>query len=82
MSFAGSIKVPFDAGKKKEYMWVEVLRIDGTQVHGRLANEPRGVPSLKMGDPVTVGIDELNDWLYIDGRNRFGGFTSAVFSRR
>jgi uncharacterized protein YegJ (DUF2314 family) len=63
-------------------MWVEVLRIDGAQVQGRLANEPRGVPNLKMGDPDTVSIDELNDWLYIDGRNRFGGFTAAVLRRR
>jgi uncharacterized protein YegJ (DUF2314 family) len=51
-------------------------------VRGRLTNEPRGVPKLKIGDPVTVSIDQLNDWLYIDGRNRFGGFTSAVLSGR
>jgi len=79
---AFSIKVPFAAEDKDEFMWVEVLRIQGSQVQGRLANEPRNLPNLKMGDPVTVSVDDLNDWLYIDGRNRFGGFTAAVLRGR
>jgi uncharacterized protein YegJ (DUF2314 family) len=77
-----SVKVPFPAGDRMEFMWVQVDQIDGKTIHGRLANEPHNVPNLKMHDQVTVTTDQLNDWLYIDGRNRFGGFTAAVLSRR
>ena len=63
-------------------MWVEVGRFDGKTIHGKLANEPQFVSNVRLNDEVTVNLDDLNDWIYSNGKQMIGGFTSKVLEKR
>jgi uncharacterized protein YegJ (DUF2314 family) len=77
-----AVKVPFHEREENEYMWVEVSKLDGNNIHGTLVNEPKVISSLKLNDQVTVKLDDLNDWLYSDGKEMVGGFTAKVLERK
>jgi uncharacterized protein YegJ (DUF2314 family) len=77
-----AVKVPFRAGETNEHMWVEVLRLDGKVVHGKLVSEPKLVSNFKLDDEVTVNLDDITDWIFSDGKEMVGGFTSKVLEQR
>lgn len=77
-----AVKVPFREEDQTEHMWVEVSQLDGETIHGKLANEPKLIANLKLSDSVTVDLADVNDWIYSDGKQMIGGFTSAVLERR
>lgn len=58
-----------------ENMWVTDVDFDGLTLSGVLMNEPVWVSSINAGDPVSVSLDRLNDWVYVFGGRAFGGFT-------
>ena len=73
-----SAKFPFDAPDQKEFMWVEVLSIQGDTVVGRLGNDPVWVKDLKLGDEVTMKVSQLSDWMYLKDGEIVGGYTVKV----
>lgn len=71
-----SIKAPVTHQGKTEFIWVSVTSIEGARVYGELANEPGNLGALKLGSKVSVLVDELNDWCFVDAKgNLAGGFT-------
>ena len=79
-SFAA--KFPFDAPDQKEFMWVEVVSINGDTVVGRLGNDPVWVKDLKIGDQVKMKISELSDWMYLKDGEIVGGYTVKVLMEK
>ena len=77
-----AIKAPFTNGKETEYMWLLVSAIGEETVTGTLDNEPIYVRNVRVGETVTVSIDQVNDWLYTDGGELVGGFTNEVLNRQ
>jgi uncharacterized protein YegJ (DUF2314 family) len=77
-----AVKMPFHEDEKVEYMWVEVSKLDGNKIHGTLVSEPGMVSNLKLNDAVSVDLEDLNDWIFSDGKEMVGGFTSKVLERR
>jgi uncharacterized protein YegJ (DUF2314 family) len=78
-----AVKAPFATPRGGwEHMWVEVDRIDGETIAGRVSNDPGDVPNVKCGDSVTVKIADVEDWIYQDGTRMAGGFTAEVLKRR
>jgi uncharacterized protein YegJ (DUF2314 family) len=77
-----AVKVPFREAKEQEWMWVEVTRIDGDQIQGKLANQPELIRHVKLGDEVTVPRADVADWIYSAGERMVGGFTSKVLEGR
>jgi uncharacterized protein YegJ (DUF2314 family) len=73
-----AVKKAFQGSGKVEHMWIEVTAIDGQSILGRLANEPKHIPALKMKDPVTVQMDEIEDWFFVRGKEQVGGFQARV----
>ncbi len=65
-----------------EHTWVEVERMDGQTIWGKLANEPHKISGKKLGDPVAVPIGDVEDWIYHDGKTMIGGFTSKILQAR
>lgn len=65
-----------------EFPWMEVTKIHGEIIQGKLANEPISRDDLHEGDVVTTRLEDLNDWLYIDSDGeQQGGFTIPVLMR-
>jgi uncharacterized protein YegJ (DUF2314 family) len=75
------VKKAFQGEEKVEHMWIEVSAIEGVTIRGRLANEPKHVSSLKIKDPVTAQVDEIEDWLFLRGKEQVGGFQARVLKR-
>jgi len=73
-------KAPFGDPDDPEFMWLTVTGIDGDAIHGILDNDPVDVPDLTCGDPVSVQLEDLNDWLYLAGDEPCGGFTIAAIA--
>lgn len=75
------IKAEFSEGKRSEFMWVSVTRIDGDGVTGMLMNDPHELVDVHRGQPVEVQADQLNDWLYpLPDGDVAGGFTLKVLA--
>jgi uncharacterized protein YegJ (DUF2314 family) len=77
-----AVKKRFTDGEQPEHMWIEVFSIEGSTIYGRLANEPKYNPKLKIHDNVSALDSEIEDWLYNDGPTTVGGFQIAVFKNR
>lgn len=57
------VKTLFVASKGVgEYMWVKVVELEKDEVRGILENEPIEATQVKLGDPVSVRVDEVEDW--------------------
>jgi len=77
-----AIKAPISHGDKTEFIWIAVTSIEGDRIYGELANEPMDLGAYKLGSRVSVPLDELNDWCYVDAAgNLVGGFTIEVLQR-
>jgi uncharacterized protein YegJ (DUF2314 family) len=72
-SFA--VKAPVGLGDHAEWMWIEVTALEGDQIVGTLAHDPRESTTGQAGDPAWVALAELKDWIYTDGERVLGGFT-------
>jgi len=76
-----AVKKKFVVAEKIEHMWVDVERIDGSTIHGWLANTPGIITSMKLRDPVVLSDTEIEDWMYSDGAQTFGGFQAKVIRK-
>lgn len=66
----------------KEFLWLVVTRWSGNLLVAQVANEPREVPGLTLGQTVTVEEASLFDWMIRLPRDRTeGGYTSHVAVR-
>jgi uncharacterized protein YegJ (DUF2314 family) len=70
-----SIKAPITRGGRTEHIWIEVSAIHGDEVRGKLGNDPVDLGDLKLGDPLTVPVSQIEDWLYVLTDRPIGGFT-------
>ena len=78
------VKVPFSqqfSGKSElttEYMWINDIFFDGERITGTLVNQPNELTNIKVGDSVTVSLEEISDWMFSIGGQTYGGFTIQV----
>jgi uncharacterized protein YegJ (DUF2314 family) len=78
-----SVKAPFPTSEGSvEWMWVEIVSVLGNKIQGHVGNDPVDVPGLKLGSPVEVDKDKIQDWIYLRNGDMVGGFTAKVFSKR
>ena len=72
------VKRPFGEGDQIEHMWIEVERIDGDRVAGKLISQPFFLPRPRQGDTVEADPSEISDWAYFGPEGRVGSFSEAV----
>lgn len=79
------IKTKFKDGKNIEHMWVEPLdlaKLDGPKIVGKLANTPLLVKNIKEGDRVTIKKSAVEDWEWVgDDHIIRGCFTVVVLEK-
>ncbi len=77
-----TIKAPVTRDDHTEFIWIEVTCLEGERIYGTLGNEPANLPGLRLGSKVSVLLDDLNDWCYIDPEGQMqGGFTIAALQK-
>ena len=78
------VKAPFTTTSGgTEWMWVEVVRWQGSTIHGVLRNDPFEVPGLKTGSRVDVEESSIFDYILVhpDG-SREGNETQPLLEQR
>lgn len=70
-----SVKAPVTRGGQTEHIWIDVLAISSENIRGKLGNDPIDLNGLKLGDPISVPISTIEDWLYVLTDKPVGGFT-------
>lgn len=69
------LKVKITEGKYSEHFWVQPFRRIGTKFEGVLANEPKYVHSVKHGQVISFGREDISDWGYVKDGKQIGSFT-------
>lgn len=74
-----SVKAPVTYGDNTEFIWISVTSFEGDKIYGKLGNDPGDLGPLKLGSNVSVSLDDLYDWIYIDPNGDMkGGHTINV----
>jgi len=78
-----AVKVGIRADQKHvEYFWITPFTRANGRFSGRIDNEPELAKSVKLGETITFGEDEIVDWLYVDNGRMKGNYTACVLFRR
>jgi len=77
-----SLKAKFQERDAIEHIWLSDPTYDGKQFSGTVGNNPEELSNVKFGDVVTVSIDRVSDWMYVDAGVLKGGFTIRVLRNR
>ncbi len=74
-----SVKVKMSDDSNTEYLWLDELDFSKEGVvKGLLLNKPYYFSDFNIGDPLTMNLDKIVDWSYIEGGYLIGGFTLRV----
>ncbi len=81
MDFSVKAPLPTKDGSA-EHIWIAVTSIENETIRGTLANDPYEDIGFKNGDPVTVQLATIDDWLIRKGdKIVFGGFSLEVLKK-
>ena len=73
-----SVNAVIREGDDSERLWISVDSIQGDELHGRIGNEPVTL-GLEFGSPVSIGVGEIQDWLFVRDGVAHGGFSLRLF---
>lgn len=77
-----TVKAPVTRDEITEFIWIIVSSIEGDRIYGTLGNDPANLGPLKLGSKVSVAIEDLNDWGFMNPNGEFvGGFTIEAIRR-
>lgn len=73
-----AVKVAVYDGDQNEYFWIDPFKNDNGRFSGRINNKPELVHTVKMGQLIAFGRDEIVDWMYMDGGEMKGNYTACA----
>jgi uncharacterized protein YegJ (DUF2314 family) len=73
-----SVKVRFPVEGGHEHIWVSDLELRDSTLVGKLGNDPRDIPELKLGSSVVVKQDDITDWSYVHAGVHRGHYTTKL----
>lgn len=72
------VKKPFIHDGKLEHIWLSGVTYHRGHFHGLVDNQPVHIPDVRMGDRVSVNVDEITDWAFVENDRLVGGYTIRV----
>jgi uncharacterized protein YegJ (DUF2314 family) len=73
-----AVKVAIREGHDAEYFWISPFTNDNGRFSGEINNRPRMVRSVRMGQTITFGENDIVDWMYLDGSKMKGNYTACA----
>jgi len=70
-----------EPGGAAEHVWIAVTALEGDGVYGAIDSEPLVLRRRKRGDRLRVTVNNVSDWLWLDGTHATGGFTIEVLQQ-
>lgn len=72
----------FKDGDLVEHLWFNVESIENGKLTGRLANKPAELVNIRKGAPVSITVNQLEDWHYVNQDDvEVGNFTTRAQRR-
>lgn len=78
--FSLKLKYPIPSGH--EHIWISQVKIIDGQMSGVIDNSPNDIPSLKLGDTISISEEKISDWMFKKSDSIYGGFTIHVLRDR
>ncbi len=66
----------------QEHIWISQVKIKDGQMKGVIDNAPNNIPSLQLGDTISVSEEVVSDWMFKKSDSIYGGFTIRVLRDR
>jgi uncharacterized protein YegJ (DUF2314 family) len=76
------VKVRFSDGGYTEHFWVQQFHARGSGYEGVLANEPKYVKTVQLGQAVRFRREDITDWGYVKEGRQIGSFTVCAALKR
>jgi len=78
------LKKPYRVGQGngQEHMWIGEVSEVGDHLEGIIANDAFETKEVKLGQKVSLKLEEISDWKYVDGKRLIGGYTIRYFYDR
>jgi uncharacterized protein YegJ (DUF2314 family) len=76
MKASFTIKFPLTQNGNTEHIWLQVADMQDGVFIGRLANKPVNGTNYEIGQPVSVAIADLEDWMVRTADEIYGGYTT------
>lgn len=76
------LKARFEEGDRVEHIWISGVQYKNKMFVGTVGNEPVDVTSVRFGDPVTVPVERVSDWMAVDSGRLVGGYTLRLLRKR
>lgn len=70
-----AVKAPISDGERIEHCWVGRVAFRNGKFTGKIANNVRIDPKIKLGQDWTVGKDEITDWMFVRDGKIHGNYT-------
>ena len=80
--FAVKVGIRDEARDLVEYFWITPFVEKDGRYSGQIDNDPNTVKTVKLGDTIGFGPEEIVDWLYLDGGEMRGNYTACSLFRR
>jgi uncharacterized protein YegJ (DUF2314 family) len=77
-----SVKAPVTYDDVTEFIWIEATSLEGDRVYGKPANNPIRLGPMKLGSKVSVAVETINDWTFVDSGDKLqGGFSIEAVTK-
>jgi uncharacterized protein YegJ (DUF2314 family) len=73
-----AVKVAIHDGNDAEYFWITPFTNKNGAFSGEVNNTPRMVHTVKLGQTIMFGEDDIVDWMYYDGDKMKGNYTACA----
>jgi uncharacterized protein YegJ (DUF2314 family) len=77
-----SLKVKFEEAGKVEHIWLDKVRFADGVFEGEIGNAPESIQRLKLGDKVKARLEDISDWMVVDGKQLIGGYSVRLLRKR
>jgi uncharacterized protein YegJ (DUF2314 family) len=77
-----SIKLGVREKNEVEHFWLRDVKHRGNMFTGTIANTPKSVHSVRLGQEMSVSTTQISDWMYIESGVLQGNFTMRVMRNR
>jgi uncharacterized protein YegJ (DUF2314 family) len=74
--------VKVGAPSAREFLWLAPFKPHGDGFIGHVANTPRHIANLKLGDRLLFKREDIVDWKYYEGKVMKGNYTGCVLLRQ
>ncbi|MBX0292434.1 DUF2314 domain-containing protein [Hymenobacter sp. HSC-4F20] len=77
-----AVKVHYDDGEQKEFLWISDPVLENGQWYGTVANTPEYTKQVAAGQKVRIDTAVVVDWDYTQNNHLMGGYTVKLLRNR